>query len=100
MNEQQQILVRRLKEAELSLNRFLKVGPDKAAFEFQWEQRLYGPDALDTYPRWGICGRDFLVLIDTDDTKMYEEISKALPPTFEVTSPKRGLPHRYYIVCG
>jgi P4 family phage/plasmid primase-like protien len=31
---------------------------------------------------------------------MYEEISKALPPTFEVTSPKRGLPHRYYIVCG
>ena len=100
MNSEQEILVSRLKEAELTLNRFLKVGPDKAAFEFQWEQRLYSPDALDTYPRWGICGRDFLVLIDTDDKKMYDEIAKALPPTFEVTSPKRGLPHRYYVVCG
>ena len=100
MNEQQQILVNRLKEAELTLNRFLKVGPDKAAFEFQWDQRLYSPDDLETYPRWGICGKDFLVLIDTDDQKMYDAIAKALPPTFEVTSPKRGLPHRYYVVCG
>lgn len=100
MNQQQQILVQRLKEAELTLNRFLKVGPDKAAFEFQWDQRLYSPEALETYPRWGICGKDFLVLIDTDDKEMYDAISKVLPQTFEVTSPKRGLPHRYYVVCG
>jgi hypothetical protein len=100
MNQQQQILVNRLKEAELTLNRFLKVGPDKAAFEFQWDQRLYSPDALDSYPRWGICGKDFLVLIDTDDKQMYDAIAKVLPSTFEVTSPKRGLPHRYYVVCG
>jgi P4 family phage/plasmid primase-like protien len=100
MNPQQEILVSRLKEAELTLNRFLKVGPDKAAFEFQWEQRLYSPEALDSYPRWGICGKDFLVLIDTDDKKMYDIIAKILPTTFEVTSPKRGLPHRYYVVCG
>jgi P4 family phage/plasmid primase-like protien len=100
LNTQQQVLVARLKEGELSLNRFLKVGPDKAAFEFQWEQRLYSPDAFNSYPRWGICGKDFLVLIDTDDPKMYDEIAKVLPETFEVTSPKRGLPHRYYVVCG
>ena len=100
MNDQQEILVSRLKEAELTLNRFLKVGPDKAAFEFQWDQRLYPPEALDSYPRWGICGKDFLVLIDTDDKQMYDAIAKVLPPTFEVTSPKRGLPHRYYVVCG
>lgn len=100
MNTQQQILVDRLKEAELSLNRFLKVGPDKAAFEYQWEQRLYSPEDLASYPRWGICGKDFLVLIDTDDQKMYDALTKVLPPTFEVTSPKRGLPHRYYVVCG
>ena len=31
---------------------------------------------------------------------MYELIKQVLPPTFEVTSPRCGCPHRYYIVCG
>jgi P4 family phage/plasmid primase-like protien len=100
VNEQQRILVERLKEGELGLNRFLKVDEKKAAFEPEWQEHLYGPEDLDKYPRWGICGKDFLVLIDTDKREMYDAIDKTLPETFEVTSPRRGLPHKYLIVCG
>lgn len=115
MNEQQRILVQRLKEGELSLNRFLKVGDgklhptpknregeylDKAAFETDFQNHLYGPEDLDSFPRWGICGRDFLVLLDFDKKEIYDIMKERLPPTFEVTSPRHGLPHRYYIVCG
>ncbi|MGD0644726.1 MAG: bifunctional DNA primase/polymerase [Candidatus Bathyarchaeia archaeon] len=100
MNEQQARLIFRLKEKELSLKRFLKVGEDKAAFEFEFPKHLYGPEAFETYPRWGICGCDFLVLIDSDKQEMYDLLSQVLPETFEVTSPRRGLGHKYFVVCG
>jgi hypothetical protein len=98
LNAELQILVSRLQEAELSTKRFLKVNEKKKAFELEWQNKLYGPEKLDSYPRWGICGRDFLVLIDSDHPRMYEELSKVLPKTFEVTSPRRGLPHKYFLV--
>lgn len=107
MNAEQQILVKRLIEGELSTQRFLKVGKpgcepdkDKAAFESEWEKHLYGPEDLDGFPRWGICGKDYLVLIDSDKRQLYDYLSKVLPNTFEVTSPRHGLPHKYLIVCG
>jgi hypothetical protein len=114
MNEQQLILVQRLKEKELSVARFLKVGPDKAAFEFEFQKHPYSPSDLSSYDpcfckycqgnhphkRWGILGKDFLVLVDTDKKEMYNLLSKVLPETLEVTSPRRGLPHQYYCVCG
>ena len=115
MNVQQERLIFRLKEGELTLNRFLKVGDgklhithkhpegeylDKAAFETDFEQHLYSPEDLDSYPRWGICGCDFLVLLDFDTQAIYDIMKKRFPDTFEVTSPRHGLPHRYYIVCG
>ena len=46
MNEQQLILVQRLKEKELPVDRFLKVGPDKAAFEFEFQKHPYSPSDL------------------------------------------------------
>jgi putative DNA primase/helicase len=100
MNGQQAILIQRLKEGELSLNRFLKIDEKKAAIEKEWQNRLYSPEDLDSFPRWGICGKDLLVLIDCDKREMYDLLSKTLPQTFEVTSPRRGLPHKYFIVCG
>lgn len=107
MNTEQEILVKRLREADLSLNRFLKVGKpncviddDKKAFEPEWQKKLYSPEDLVSYPRWGINGSDFLVLIDTDDQRLYDALNKVLPETFEVTSPRRGLPHKYFVVCG
>jgi putative DNA primase/helicase len=100
MNPEQQILVERLREGELSTKRFLKVDENKGAFEKDWPNKLYDVSDLESYPRWGICGKDFLVLIDTDKREMYELLSKVLPETFEVTSPRRGLPHKYFIVCG
>jgi hypothetical protein len=107
MNEQQQILVQRLIEGELSTQRFLKVGKpgcepdkDKAAFEPEWEKHLYVPEDLDSFPRWGICGKDYLVLIDSDKRELYDYLSKVLPNTLEVTSPRHGIPHKYLIVCG
>lgn len=115
MNAQQERLSFRLKEAELSTKRFLKVGSnklivtpkhpegeyiDKAAFEKDFQNHLYGPEDLGSYPRWGILGSDFLVLLDFDKPEIYEIISKLLPPTFEASSPRHGLPHRYYVVCG
>jgi hypothetical protein len=115
LNEQQQRLITRLMEGELSVNRFLKVGSDKliptpkhpegeyldkAAFESDFQNNLYGPNDLETWPRWGICGKDNLVLLDFDKKEIYDIMKTRLPDTFEVTSPRRGLPHRYYIVCG
>jgi len=107
MNEQLAILIFRLREGELSTNRFLRVGKpnctpdeDKEAFEDDWPNHLYGPEDLDSFPRWGICGKDDLVLIDSDKRELYDYLSKVLPDTFEVTSPRRGLPHKYLIVCG
>jgi len=100
MNEQLAILISRLREGELSLNRFLKVDEKKAAFEPAWQNKLYGPESLDSYPRWGICGKDNLVLMDSDKIEMYEALSKVSPDTFEVTSPRRGIPAKYLIVCG
>ena len=52
------------------------------------------------HKRWGILGKDCLVLVDTDKKEMYDNLSKVLPETFEVTSPRRGLPHKYFCVCG
>ena len=100
LNFQQQRLIDRLIEGELSLQRFLKVGLDKAAFEKNFQKNLYGPNDLETYPRWGIIGKEYLVLIDFDKQEIYDIMKTRLPDTFEVTSPRRGLPHRYYIVCG
>ena len=112
--QQQAILLERLQEKELSLERFLKVGPDKAAFEADFQNKPYGPADLASdkpcfckycqgkqpHKRWGILGKDFLVLVDTDKKEMYDLLSKVLPETFEVTSPRRGLPHKYFCVCG
>lgn len=112
---QQERLIFRLKEGDLSVNRFLKVGSgkliatpkhpegeylDKAAFETDFQNHLYGPNELGTYPRWGICGKENLVLLDFDNQQIFDSLKERLPETFEVTSPRRGLPHRYYIVCG
>ncbi len=109
LNYQQERLIFRLKEGDLTLNRFLKVGSgnpingeylDKAAFETNFQNNLYGPNDLETYPRWGILGKENLVLLDFDKQEIYDIMKARLPETFEVTSPRRGLPHRYYIVCG
>ena len=107
LNEQQRILTRRLQEAGVSTKCFLKTGyqgcdveGDKKAFEKEWPNKLYGAEDLETYPRWGICGRSPLVPIDSDDPVIYDVLSRVLPETFEVTSPRRGLPHKYFIVEG
>jgi len=99
-NHEQEALVKRLKEAGISLRRFLKVGKDKAAFELEWQKHLYTPEEMEGYPRWGICGRDGLVLIDVDNSEMAAIIRRILPETFEVISPRRKLPHFYYKVEG
>jgi len=115
LNYQQERLVFRLKEGDLSLTRFLKVGSgkliptpkhpegeylDKAAFETDFQNKLYGPNDLETYPRWGIIGKENLVLLDFDKQTIYDIMKTRLPQTLEVKSPKRGLPHYYLIVCG
>jgi hypothetical protein len=100
MNEQQAILVQRLKEAGINTQRFLKVGHDKKAFEPSFQNNLYGPEDLANYPRWGIIGSDGLVLIDTDNEDLEAIFKEELPETLEVKSPRRGLPHRYYFVEG
>jgi hypothetical protein len=115
LNHWQERLIFRLREGEISLNRFLKVGNnnlmvtpkhpegeyiDKAAFETDFQNHLYGPESFDSWPRWGIIGKEYLVLIDFDKQNIYDILKEKLPKTFEVTSPRRGLPHRYYIVCG
>lgn len=99
-NPDREILIKRLKEANLSTKRFLKVGEDKAAFELEWEKHLYGPEDLSKYPRWGICGKDGLVLCDVDKPEMIKVFREQLPETLVAVSPRRGLPHFYYKVVG
>lgn len=101
-NPERDILVRRLLEAGFDSRRFLKVDAEKKAFETNFQDRLYTPEELDAagVTRYGICGKDGLVLIDTDKPEMAEIIEKTLPPTFEATSPRRKLPHFYFAVYG
>lgn len=107
MNAEQASTIQRLTESGLSTQRFLKVGKpncaiddEKNAFESEWEKHLYGPESLDTYPRWGICGKDGLVLVDADKVNMAKILSEILPETFESLSPRRGLPHRFFKIVG
>ena len=88
----------RLKEANLSLRRFLKVDDLKRAFEKEWQNKLYTPEELPNYHSWGICGGEGLVLIDADNSEMAELLRNVLPPTFEVCSARRRLPHFYFKV--
>ena len=92
MNGEKIILVQRLKDAGLSLRRFLKVNETKRAFEKEWQNKLYTPEELKDYQLWGICGGGGLVLIDADNQKMAEILKHVLPPTFEVLSSRRKLP--------
>jgi len=100
MNAEQEILVKRLVEAGLSTRRFLKLNAEKEAFEKEWEKHLYSPEELGGYPYWGICGKDGLVLVDTDSVDMDAAMRKLLYPTFEARSPRRGLGHFYIVVEG
>lgn len=95
-----QILVNRLQEAGLSTKRFMKVDDSKAAYEKEWEKNPHDVEDLPTDTRWGIAGREGLVLIDTDNLDMSEILHQVLPDTFETRSPRRGLPHLYYAVYG
>ena len=92
-NPDRRTLIQRLKEANLTLKRFLKVGKDKAAFEDKWQNNLYTPEELKNYPRWGICGGDGLVPLEADKPEMVEVLRTVLPPTLEVITPRRRLPH-------
>ena len=100
LNPEQKILIQRLTEAGLSTRRFLKVDDTKRAFEKDWQNRLYTPEELKDYPRWGICGKDNLVLCDTDKPEMIQFFRDNLPPTLTAQSPRRQLPHFYYNVVG
>ncbi len=100
MNHEQEILVQRLEEAGLSLRRFLKVGPDKAAYENAWQNNLYTPEEMNGVDAWGVTGKDGLVLVDSDNLDMAELLRSTLPETFEAISPRRRLPHFYFSVGG
>lgn len=93
-----EILISRLKEANLSTKRFLKVGEDKAAFELEWQNNLYTPEDLKNYPRWGIAGGEGLVPLEADKPEMVNVLRKILPPTLEVITPRRQLPHFFFKV--
>ena len=94
------ILVNRLKEAGLSTKRFMKLYDNKKAFESKWEDNPHDVEDLPSYPRWGVAGREGLVLIDSDIEAMAKIIGNILPTTFETISPRRQLPHRFYSVYG
>ncbi len=97
MNREQTIFVNRLKEAKTSTRRFLKVGEDKAAFEFEWQKNLYKPEEIDKVEkRWGVCGGNGLVPLEADKPEMVDILRKILPPTLEVITPRRQLPHFFY----
>lgn len=122
LNEQQAILVKRLNEADLNTKCFLKVGGSfdkktgefkpKAAFETEWEKHLYSPEDFDKtcyciickgkqpHERWGITGGGELVILDSDDQRLYDALNNALSETFEVTSARRKIPAKYLIVRG
>jgi P4 family phage/plasmid primase-like protien len=90
----------RLNEAELTTKRYMKVDLHKKAFEPGWEDNPHGVEDLDTYPRWGVAGREELVLIDVDNPEMEAIVRSLIPETFECRSPRRGLPHFYLRVRG
>jgi len=98
LNEKE-ILSMRLKEAELSLHRFLKLNnkiPPNS--ETGWEKHPRSFEEIKLEKSYGIAGREELVLIDIDNKKMINIIRQKLPPTFETISPRRKLPHFYYKV--
>ena len=100
---EQERLIFRLREAELSLNRFLEVKSNKAPKELGgYCEHLKTPEELEKagITNWGIMGGDFLVPIDTDKQEMADIIRKVLPRTFEVLSVGRKLPHFYFLVWG
>jgi len=99
-NRARETLIERLEEAGLSTRRFLKVHNDKRAFEKGCLDldKLYTPENLPGYPRWGVAGGRGLVPIDTDKEEMAEILREIFPPTFETISPRRQLPHFYYKV--
>jgi len=88
-----EVLIQRLKEAGLSPRRFLKVRENKAAFEPEWQNNLYTPEELKDYPRWGIAGGEGLVPLEADKPEMVNILRNILPPTLEVITPRRQLPH-------
>jgi P4 family phage/plasmid primase-like protien len=101
MNEAQARLVFRLNEAEIPLNRFLEVNPDKSPREGKgYCDHLRTPEEMDKagITRWGIMGGNFLVPIDSDKQEMADIIRKVLPRTFETLSVGRKLPHFYFLV--
>ena len=91
-------LINRLEEANLPTRRFLKIGENKAAFEPEWQKNLYTPEELADYPRWGICGGDGLVPLEADKTEMVDILRRVLPPTLEIITPRRQLPHFFFTV--
>jgi len=98
MNQEQETLIERQKEAGLSTRAFLKVRNDKRAFEPDCLENLYTPEEFEDYPLWGIAGGNGLVPIDTDNEEMAAIIRRILPQTFEAISPRRRLPHFYFAV--
>jgi len=102
MNAEQETLVKRLIEAGLSTRCFLKVNAYKRAYEDDWPNRLYTPEELTVLgqERWGICGKSGLIPLDTDNEEMATEIRSALPPTLEILSPRRKVPHFFFVVEG
>ena len=103
INPELQKLIARLTEGELELNRFFKVSYTKQPAEPKgYTTNLKTPEQLDREgaTNLGIHGGRFLVLLDSDTPQMYGLLSKVIPATFEVTSPRRKVPHKYLIVCG
>jgi len=80
LNAEQQTLIQRLQEAGFDTRRFLKLNDEKAAFESEWQNRLYTPQEMKGWPCWGICGRDGLVLVDADKVSMDTILRQILPP--------------------
>lgn len=84
-----QILSKRLYEAGFDTRKFLKLKENKAAYEEDWPNHLYTPEELAGQKTMGICGREGLVLVDTDKPEMEAILRQILPETFEVKSPRR-----------
>jgi hypothetical protein len=122
LNEQQVILEQRLKEVGHDTKCFLKAGGSfdkktgefkpKAAFEPEWEKHLYSPEDFDKtcyciickgkqpHERWGITGGVQLIILDSDDQRLYDALNNTVSETFEVTSARRKIPAKYLIVRG
>lgn len=99
--EDRKKLVKRLKEAELPVRRFLKLRyKTKTAYENSWFNSLYTIEELESEPSIGISGGMGLVLIDIDNPDFEPVFRKLFPETFETKSGGKGLPHFYYKVTG